>query len=61
MGGGSVMLQGTKMFEKDDCDHVECRYRLCMDGLPFLLPFLSDRRVATLERSLVVSTKPPRP
>ena len=50
----NVVVAGTKMFEKDDCDHCECRYRICQDGLPFLLPFLSEKRVAPLARPIVV-------
>ena len=25
----NVVVAGTKMFEKDECDHCECRYRIC--------------------------------
>ena len=48
----NVVVAGTKMFEKDECEHCPCAYRVCMDGLPFLLPFLSDKRVVRLPRYL---------
>jgi len=48
----NVVVAGTKMFEKDECEHCACAYRVCMDGLPFLLPFLSDKRVVRLPRYL---------
>jgi hypothetical protein len=46
----NVVVAGTKMFEKDDCADCGCRYRVCMDGIPFLLPFLSQKRVVRLGR-----------
>jgi len=46
----NVVVAGTKMFEKDDCADCICRYRVCMDGIPFLLPFLSQKRVVRLGR-----------
>jgi len=49
----NVVVAGTKMFEKDECEHCPCAYRVCMDGLPFLLPFLSDKRLVRLGRELV--------
>ena len=49
----NVVVAGTKMFEKDESEHCPCRYRLCMDGLPFVMPYLSDKRVAQLPQDIV--------
>jgi hypothetical protein len=49
----NVVVAGTRMFEKDHATDCPCLYRVCMDGVRFLLPYLSDKRRVTLGRALV--------
>jgi len=49
----NVVVAGTRMFEKDHATDCPCLYRVCMDGVRFLMPYLSDKRRVLLGRALV--------
>lgn len=50
------MHVGTKIFDSVSPDRCPaCPYRLAQDGLPFLLPYLSTKRVVTVPKAAFVA------
>jgi hypothetical protein len=42
----NVVSAGLRMFEEKACEHMTCVYRLCLEGLPILLPYMRKRVVS---------------